>query len=366
MVPKEILKKLYNYANTLINQQKSNGAWYQKKPSLQSVVLTCQISLLLVLFFGKKIKKSLEKASSWLTSTKVVTNEYSYWRALPLIEIGCNDTEIEDALNHVKQKIVSGVLHHENSPIKEFYCSCVYKANKSCKVANNITRELKDIVHNNDIIRKLPSNKISHILSYLYATGNIEEKEVSMLLDIIISKSEISDGMRKWTSLVSTSYVVLNLIEILKVCQCQKLQNKINKLVEEAGRYLIKRWADDNFKSPPTAGGDFDDTDFSKIVSARALVNIALYNNPRCFESIITDRSDDLKFLNTLLVMILLGVLLISLNKYIIKSLSYFNFTVKASFWKTIGRLADLVGISPIIYSVVLFVKEMVINRVLK
>ena len=353
MVPSEILVKILLYSNSLIKQQKKKGAWHQNEPSLQSVVLTCQNALLLSLFTGKKYENALNKAMSWLNSPAVATNEYSYWRALPFIEVGFNKHGIDDALRQTKEKIKNDVLHHENSPIKEYYCWCIYKANETCAVADTIISDLKAALKGN--IGGRASSNLSHITSLLCATNKITIQEATKALDQIVSKSEASDGMRKWTSLVSTSYIIINLVDIQKTCHFPSIKKRVDDLLMEAGKYLTKRWNDDDFKSPPNAGGDFETTSFSKTVSARALVALSLHKDQRCFEGIITDKSEEFKFRVTVWGGLASGLIMIMSGEYLIDSIG--SIDAGASHWQNIGRVADVLGLSAILYSVATFIK---------
>lgn len=348
LIPTKIKHELIDFIFLLTKQQTRSGAWIENNPSLQSVILTCQSTLLLCKFRGSIVEKSLNKSVSWLTRADIATYEYSYWRLLPILRAKINGQLASDIKEQVRKKIEVGLLHHENSPLKGYYIECCIQLNEIDSTVREILNEWFDQVSNNS--QEMPPERITYILAnYPLIKSAPNRKKVlelaPALLEVISTKGTYRNNTRFWSNLVSTAYITLNLVQIYKLVTDNKAKKIAHDLMQESTLFLTRMWELKNFESDPLAGGDFQQTDYAKIIVARALVEVADWEDSGWREEAWVNNYDKIKNRHHTVLFILIGFALIILAQFIRKiSISQTN----SIDWLIVAKIADIIAIGSI------------------
>lgn len=268
----QLVVSVFKLARLLVRKQLKAGSWEDSNPSLNSIVITTQATLLLSEFKCTFFDKSTEKACLWLSKPDVASSQYSYWRLLPLICCHYDNDSLEKAWSHVKQNVVENVLHHPNSPLKTYLVHCgVLLKKKDDPVFDEQLKSIKESLHN------LNEDFLPEVVSYRLAVYTSFDLEGSLaILDNAIGhikkKGYILDDRIHWASLVTTSYIALNLIETRDLLFCNQCQ-ALDSLIEKSINYIFSEYTAGHLDSPLLAGGEkeINGKYYVSIVCCRAL-----------------------------------------------------------------------------------------------
>ncbi len=290
-LPPKIRREICAFVSELIAAQNSEGAWGDKSPELETSVVTCQATQFVSSFRGKVVTTALERAIEWLTRPAVASSEYTYWRYVPLYEAKASKDDLEQAINHLRDTVALGIKHHANSPLQEYYVVCRIKHGGLDSLATQIVGDsLKEL---NSAPSDWSPEKLAFKLAIVVLSGtNPSGQLVEATIDRLIVASTCKGGIRYWHSLVATAYIEMNLLQLCRQFGiASPLGEKIWQIAEQTARYLVKQWDKGEFASEPLAGGVFDKTPYSKIVVARALVEVLDFQEPRWREPFVSDAS---------------------------------------------------------------------------
>lgn len=291
LVPTKIRREVCAYVDELVTAQNSEGAWGDKLPVLETSVITCQATHFLSSFRGKDVTKALERATEWLTRPAVASSEYSHWRYVPLLEAKASEGDLEQAISHLRDKVQLGIKHHENSPLQEYYAMCRIKHGGLDSLAKQIV---------NDSLKELSAppadwspEKLAFKLAIVVLSGmSPSEQLVETAIDRLVLASTCKGDIRHWHTLVATAYIEMNLLQLCRQFgSASAIGKKSWQIAEQTARYLVKQWDKGDFASEPLAGGVFDKTPYSKIVVARALVEVLDFQEPRWREPFLSESS---------------------------------------------------------------------------
>lgn len=206
---------------------------------------------------------------------------------MTLFNAGTSRTALKDALDHIREKIEVGVNHHPRSPIKEYYVTCCLKFGELDNLAKRLAADFTTHLHSPP--KEWNSAKFCHAFTVVVLSETEKDEAVALkCLEHLQAQSKRSDGQRQWETLVETGYIVMNLIELIRFWgRNTNMSRKAVALATEGGKYLAKMWDQNNFESPPLAGGHFEPTPYNQIVVARALVELLDFYDPRWREEII-------------------------------------------------------------------------------
>lgn len=268
----QLVDSVFKIARFLVRKQLRAGSWEDSNPSLNAIIITTQAALLLSDFKCSFFDKSTEKACHWLSKPDVASSEYSYWRLLPLICCHFDKDSIEKAWAHVKQNVVRELRHHPNSPLYTYFvhCGVLLEKKDDPTFVEQLTLIRENLRNPNEIF---PAEVVSYQLA-VYTNYDLEFS-LSILdkaINHIKKKGHISGEQIHWASLVTTSYIALNLIEtrdLLAFNQCKDL----NSLIEKSINYIFSEYTAGHLDSQLLAGGEKEIKGklYTSIVCCRAL-----------------------------------------------------------------------------------------------
>lgn len=269
MIDVEIRNSLIDFAVELMDTRTPDGSWHDARPTLQSIVVTCQATTWLAGVEGDLAEETVDDACRWLCKAETVALDYAYWRLIPLIYAGADAGAIAAARDHVRKAAEERVIHHRNSPLNGFYIDALNRLGVTDETYDRIVSEWS---HDLDqpVVEWAPP-RIGHVLGCIAANPAPFDAGYSARLVAQLRAVGTYDGaVRYWGSLVETAYVVKD----LAACANQfdgRLQAECLDMAKEGARHLCTAWTRDELASPPIAGGDFDDTLYNHVVVARAL-----------------------------------------------------------------------------------------------
>ncbi len=344
--------ELLRFARALVRQQRKSGSWADDRPSLPSIVVTCQGTQLLTSLSCSHFGGSIARALDWLSQATTVAHEYSYWRALPLIQGEADESTIGAALAHLEEKVTFGLLHHENSPLKPFLLECAVSAGARSAVVDKVVAELAESLAS--IPPDWPAERVSYrLLAVLLADPVRGAAVAKAAIEHIAARMTGSGAGVHWSSLVATAYICLNLLAASSLITESGLQGRVRDLADRAGEYLASRWESRDFRSEPLAGGDFNETtpSYAQVVVARALVRWQGMRRPHWYHDVWSRawsleyrRRRDLMWVSSGLTLLLLARIVPPPVVATIQT------QLTEAAWTWTSRLADVVGIGVVVF----------------